>query len=123
MLHLESGSIKMKLQHIAKVSVKVATDAAIQALKTMMQTGLETIFNHKIYILGRRIFGFGKRSNKQFEINETLTKKWLDLTSEVKTSHSRISPLQTKLGKAQDDRKKKKKRLCPAYKEKQSEYV
>ena len=62
----------MKLQHIAKVSVKVATDAAIQA---MMQTGLETIFNHKIYILGRRIFGFGKRSNKQFEINETLTKK------------------------------------------------
>ena len=46
----------MKIQHIAKESVKVPTDAAIQAVKTMMQTGLETIFNHKIYILGRGIF-------------------------------------------------------------------
>ena len=75
MLDLESGSIKMKIQHIAKEYVKISTDAAIQAVKTMIQIGLETIFNHKIYILGRRIFGFGKRSNKQFEIIETLTKK------------------------------------------------
>jgi hypothetical protein len=75
MLDLESGSIKMKIHTIAKASVQVATYAAIQAVKTMIQTGLETIFNHKIYIFGRRIFGFGKRSNKQFEINETLTKK------------------------------------------------
>ena len=65
----------MKIQHIVKESVKVATDAAIQTVKTMIQTGLETMFNHKIYTLGRRIYGFGKRSNKQFEINETLTKK------------------------------------------------
>ena len=35
----------MKIQHIAKESVKVATDAVIQAVKSMLQTGLETIFN------------------------------------------------------------------------------
>jgi hypothetical protein len=50
MLDLESGSIKMKIHTIVKASVQVAT-YAIQAVKTMIQTGLETIFNHKYIFL------------------------------------------------------------------------
>jgi len=106
MLDLESDSIKMKIQHIIEESVKVATDAAIQAAKTMIQTGLEAIFNHKIDILESRIFDLEKRSDKQFEINESLTKELLDLKSEVKTRDTRISSLQNKLGQAQEDLKK-----------------
>ena len=72
----------------------------------MIQTGLEAIFNHKIDILESRIFELEKRSDKQFEINETLTKELLDLKSKVKTRGTRISSLQTKLGQPHNDLKK-----------------
>ena len=67
MLDLDSDSITMKIQHIVEESVMVATDDAIQAATTTMQTGLGTIFNNKIDILESRIFELENRSDKQFE--------------------------------------------------------
>jgi hypothetical protein len=51
MLDLESGSIKMKMQRIVKESVKVATDAAIQAEKTMIQTLIVSGFRKYLYMI------------------------------------------------------------------------
>jgi len=67
MLDLDSDYITMKIQHIVEESAMVATDATIQVATTTTQTGLETIFNNKIDILGSRIFELETRSDKQFE--------------------------------------------------------
>ena len=51
-LDLKSNSINIKIQHIEEESVKVATDAAIQA--TQILTRLLTIINRKVDIIWTR---------------------------------------------------------------------
>ncbi|CAG2244881.1 unnamed protein product [Mytilus edulis] len=104
-LDLDSEQIKVKIQRIIEESVNVATEAAIQAAKKTIQTGLESIFSHRIDILESRIFDLEKNYDKQLEWNSKLSKDLVELLNDNKAKTLKISTLHSELNMVHKDLK------------------
>ncbi|CAG2184386.1 unnamed protein product [Mytilus edulis] len=108
-LDLDSEQIKVKIQRIIEESVNVATEAAIQAAKKTIQTGLESIFSHRIDILESRIFDLEKNYDKQLEWNSKLSKDLVELLNDNKAKTLKISTLHSELNIIQKEIKHQEK--------------
>ncbi|CAC5400135.1 unnamed protein product [Mytilus coruscus] len=104
-LDLDSEKIKVKIQRIIEESVNAATEAAIQAAKKTIQTGLEAIFSHRIDILESRIFDLEKKYDKQLERNNKISKDLVELSNDNKAKTLKISTLHSELNMVKNDLK------------------